>query len=835
MSFLVLILDKFLLYLDHLGQSFYSSIPGAIELFNFIPYFNWILLFAVIFFAYNQFSIFSWLLVGLLILIQFQPDLISFVWYIVLTLVISIPVFRRNLITLPIFLFIKVANLIPNISKTELTVLKSGTVWVDGQLFSGKPNFKKIFAEKYPSLSKDEKSFIDNEVEELCRISDDEEIYSKGDLPPKVWKYLKENRFFGMIIPKEYGGLEFSAFGHSSVIEKLSSRSAPLAITAMVPNSLGPAELLLNYGTKEQREYYLPRLASGVDIPCFALTEANAGSDAASISSFGVLFKDSDDAIKIRLNWSKRYITLGAVATVIGLAFKLKDPDNLLGRGEDLGINCALIPHKTEGVIQGRRHDPLATPFINSPLDGKNVIVALDAIIGGMDGVEKGWEMLMESLAAGRGISLPSTSSGGAKVISRYIANYAFIRHQFGLPIVKFGSIEKVLARIFAKTYTLDALRCFTAGAVDSGAKPAVVTAIAKYHATEMFRDITKDAMDIAAGAGIIRGKRNLLANAYFSAPIGVTVEGSNIITRSLIQFGQGAIMCHPYLYRENEALQNNDLRGFDLYLSAHFGYIIRNKVRMILLSLTRGYCHIPSRMFGLTARYERKLAWASASFAYFADLAIIRFGGNIKREEKINSRFGDILSYMYLSVCVLKKYRSDGRNFKEEKFVRYILDDLLLNIDHAFSGIFKNLFTNPLLKIIIAPFSLLFKVNPFSFGSKDVDESSIVEQYCKSGSLKDKLTSGIYLPEDKGEVLGRLENAVSLYEKTLKSRDRIKLSIKNKKLPKKPIKLLLDDALRNNIISQYEFDMLKESESALYDSILVDDYKVSGNNVSDT
>lgn len=829
MNFFISILDRFLLYLDNLGQKFYDSIPGATDFFNFIPYFNWILLFIVIFSAYNQFSIISWLLVGFIILIQFQPDLISFAWYVVVTLIVGIPFFRRNLITLPIFLFIKIANLMPNISKTELTALKSGTVWVDGQLFSGKPNFKKIFSEKYPSLSKSEKHFIDNEVEELCRISKDEEIYENKNLPPKVWKYLKDNRFFGMIIPKKYGGLEFSAFGHSEIIQKLSSRSAPLAITAMVPNSLGPAELLLNYGTDEQRDYYLPRLASGTDIPCFALTEPNAGSDATSISSHGVLFKDSDDNIKIKLNWSKRYITLGAVATIIGLAFKLKDPDNLLGMGVDLGINCALIPNNTKGVIQGRRHDPLSTPFINSPIDGRDVIVSIDAIIGGIDCVGKGWEMLMESLAAGRGISLPSTSCGGAKMVARYIANYASVRQQFGLPIVKFGSIEKVLAKIFSKTYVLDALRCFTAGAVDSGAKPAVVSAIAKYHSTEMFRDVTKDAMDVAAGAGIIRGKRNLLANAYFSAPIGVTVEGANIITRSLIQFGQGAIMCHPYLYRENEALQNNDLKGFDLYLSGHFGYIIRNKIRMLLLSLTRGYCHVPTRWFGLTAKYERKLAWASASFAYFADLAIIRYGGNIKKQEKINARFGDILSYMYLVVCVLKKYRADGRNFKEEKFVRYILDDLFVSINNAFDEIFGNLFANPISKIITITFSILFKINPFSYGSKDKDEKSIVNNYCKSGSLKDKLTSGIYLPEDEGEVLGRLENALKLYEKTDKSRDRIKLAIKNNKLPKQPIKLLLDSALHHNIVSQGEYDMLKKSEEALFDSIMVDDYEFQG------
>ncbi|MDA7705237.1 acyl-CoA dehydrogenase, partial [Rickettsiales bacterium] len=801
-------------YLLGLYENFNNSISQIADLFAIIPYFNLILLVMVIFFAYHQFSIFSWLLIGLLIFIQFQPDLVSFSWYIILTMIVGVPIFRRNLITLPIFLFIKAAKLIPNISQTELTALKSGTVWVDGQLFSGKPNFKKIFAEQYPTLSRAEKDFINNEVEELCKISKDEEIYEQKNLPVNVWKYLKENKFFGIIIPKKYGGLEFSAFGHSEIIQKLSSRSAPLAITAMVPNSLGPAELLLHYGTDEQRDYYLPRLANGTDIPCFALTEPNAGSDATSITSHGVLFKDHNDDIKIKLNWTKRYITLGAVATVIGLAFKLKDPENLLGMGSDLGINCALIPNQTKGVIQGRRHDPLSTPFINSPIDGKDVIVGLDAIIGGKDGVGKGWEMLMESLAAGRGISLPSTSCGGAKMVARYIANYASIRQQFGLPIAKFGSIEKVLAKIFSKTYILDALRCFTAGAVDSGAKPAVVSAIAKYHSTEMFRNVTKDAMDIAAGAGIIRGKRNILSNAYFSAPIGVTVEGANIITRSLIQFGQGAIMCHPFLYRENEALQNNDLIGFDLYLSAHLGYILRNKIRMIFLSLTRGYCHIPTKMFGISAQYERKLSWVSASFAYFADLAIIRFGGDIKRQEKINARFGDILSNMYLAVCVLKKFQFENKSIEEEKFIRYILDDIFADIDEAFSGIFKNLFPNKILGLINLPFIILFKLNPFSFGSKDSDERKIADQYCKSGYLKDKLTKGIYIPNDVDEVLGRLENALDLYEKTAEPRDRIKKAIKNKKLPKLPIKIILDDALRHNIISQEEFDQLQESEA---------------------
>lgn len=811
--------------LYHFFHGINEKLYSASEFFQWLPYFNLILLFFVIFFAYHQFSIYSWLLIGVLIFFQFQPDVIALTWYLLITLIMGVPIFRRNLVTLPVFFFIKLAKLIPNISKTELTALKSGTVWVDGQLFSGKPNFKKIFSEKYPKLSKAEKQFIDNEAEEVCKMAIDEDIYDKKDLSPKIWKYLKDKNFFGMIIPKKYGGLEFSAFGHSSVIEKLSSRSAVLAITVMVPNSLGPAELLLHYGTKKQKDYYLPRLATGKEIPCFALTEPNAGSDATSITSNGVLFKGADDNIKIKLNWSKRYITLGAIATVIGLAFKLKDPDNLLGMGEDLGINCALIPNKTKGVIQGRRHDPLSTPFINSPIDGKNVIVDLDAIIGGRDGIGKGWEMLMESLAAGRGISLPSTSSGGAKMVARYIGNYASIRHQFGLPILKFGAVEKILAKIYSKTYILDALRSFTAGAVDSGAKPAVVSAIAKYHSTEMFRDVTKDAMDIAAGAGIIKGKRNLLANAYFSAPIGVTVEGSNVITRGLIQFGQGAIMCHPYLHRENQALQRNDLRAFDLMFSAHLGYIIRNKIRMLLLFLTRGYCHIPSQ-FGIIAKYERKIAWISASFAYFADLAIIKFGGNIKRQEKINARFGDILSNMYLAVCVLKKFKDEGYNDNEIKIIDYILSDLMTDTQYAFDAIFKNLFTGRLTKLLILPMSILFKVNPFSCGSKDIDERYIANEYSKSGEAKNRLTQGIYLPTDNKETLAKLENALLSYENTINARQKIKKAISQGKLPKAAIKTVIDNALLQNIITQTEFEELKESEELLFDVILVDDYK---------
>ncbi|MDA0902316.1 MAG: acyl-CoA dehydrogenase, partial [Proteobacteria bacterium] len=610
---------------------------------NMIPYFNWIILGAAIFFAYNGFSIYLWILLGFIFSLQFEIHTTFVIWYAAIPAVIAFPILRRNILTKAIVFVIKKAGLLPKVSETEKTVLKSGNVWVDGELFSGNPNFKWIFSQKYPKLSQEEESFINNEVEELCRMCDDSEVYKEKDLSPKVWKYLKDKKFFGMIIPKEYGGLGFSAFGHSEVIQKLASRSVPLAITTMVPNSLGPAELLLHYGTKEQQDYYLPRLSEGKEIPCFALTEPTAGSDATAINASGVLSKDKKGKLKITLNWNKRYITLGAAATIIGLAFKMRDPENILGKGEDLGITCALIPYKTKGVRLGRRHDPLATPFINSPINGDNVAVDVDAVIGGESGIGKGWRMLMESLAAGRGISLPSTSTGGAKLVTRAITAYANIRQQFGLPIAKFEGVSEVLARIIAKTYQLEAMRSFTAGAVDLGLKPAVITAIAKYHSTELFREVINDGMDIAGGSGIIRGPRNLLANAYMSVPISITVEGANIVTRSLIHFGQGVVMCHPFIYKEMIALEKGDIKAFDKAFFTHFGHMFKNKVRAIILGLTRGYIFTP-HTGGLIGKYERKLAWASANFAFLADLAVLLYGGNLKKKEKINGRFGDIL-----------------------------------------------------------------------------------------------------------------------------------------------------------------------------------------------
>jgi acyl-CoA dehydrogenase len=724
-------------------------------------------------------------------------------------------------------LLIKKLGFLPKISETEKIALTSGNTWVDAELFSGNPNLKWIFSQKYPSLTKEEKNFLDNEVEEVCKMCNDYAVSRENDLPQEVWKFLKEKKFFGMIIPRSYGGLGFSAFAHSSVIQKLSSRSVPLAITAMVPNSLGPAELLLHYGTKEQQNYYLPRLAIGEEIPCFALTESGAGSDATSIVSSGVVFKDGGE-IKIRLNWNKRYITLGAVATVIGVAFSLKDPDKILSDKEDVGITCALVPHSLSGVRQGRRHDPLSTAFINSPINGENVVIGLNHIIGGSKGVGNGWKMLMECLAAGRGISLPSTSCGGSKLVARAITGYSAIRHQFGTAIARFEGVEEVLARIISKTYISDALRVFTAGAVDQGYKPAVITAIAKYHSTEMFREVINDGMDIMGGRAIIKGPRNILANAYFSTPISITVEGANIMTRSLIHFGQGSIMCHPYLFKEFLALEKNDLKAFDSAFFRHILHFAKNFLRSIILSITRGTACIKalSEKNNLMRKYQRKISWASATFAFLADIAIIRFGGDLKRKEKINGRFGDVLSCIYLSVCVLKKFAENGYKKEEEAIVDYAMKSLFSKAQQAFEGIYQNLFSG-FGKIIFLPFAFFARFNSLVCPANDGLSHSIVKNILENDDLRNSLTEGIFISKNKDDNLGRIENAFALFKQATPLIEKIKSAIKNKTLPKKKVEDLLEIAKEKSVISLQELHFLQDCFSAVSDAMQVDDYSV--------
>ncbi len=684
---------------------------------------------------------------------------------------------RVKLITNNLFKFIEKNGLLPKISETEKTALRAGDVWVEGELFSGKPDFKKIFANPYPTLSQEEQDFIDNEVNEVCAMTSDWEVFEKRDLPKEVWKYLKEKKFLGMIIPKEHGGLGFSAYGHSCVIEKLASHSQVLAITVMVPNSLGPAELLLHYGTESQKEHYLSRLADGRDIPCFALTEPEAGSDAGSIQSEGVVFRDEDGEMKIRLNFEKRYITLSSIATVIGLAFVLKDPEKLLGKGEEWGITCALVDAKKKGIDQTRRHDPLNVPFVNAPLVGKNVIISIDDVIGGESGLGNGWQMLMESLAVGRGISLPSTSTGGSKLATYVASTYSVVRYQFGLSIAKFEGIAEVLGRLGASTYMLDAAKTFTLGAINDGKKPAVANAIMKYESTEMFRKNVLDAMDIQGGASISRGPRNLLAHAYFGAPVAITVEGANIMTRTLIMFGQGMIRCHPYAYSQIEALESGNVQYFDDLLFTHIGHVVRNKAIACVMGVTRGYAHATVSQ-GKARRYEQKLAWASAKFAFFSDVALGLLGGTLKRRESVSGRFGDILAQMYFITAALKRFEIDGRPKSDEVFLEVAVEDAFGKIDVAFRGIFENLAGG----VLGIPFKLMgfcTRLNPMGKTMKDINLHAIAKVLSEDDAVRERVCGNIYMGERPTQLLEATHAMQAVKELLVKEKQDEKLTTK--------------------------------------------------------
>lgn len=650
---------------------------------------------------------------------------------------------RVKSFTRPLFNFLNTRGLLPSISETEKTALRAGGVWMEGDLFSGHPDFEKIFSNPYPKLREEEQEFLDNEVEELCAMTDDWEVFQKRDLPDDVWAYLKEKRFLGMIIPKEYGGLGFSAYGHSCVIEKLATRSQVLAITVMVPNSLGPAELLLHYGLPIQKDHYLPRLANGREIPCFALTEPKAGSDAGSIQSQGVVFKDKDDTLKIKLQFDKRYITLSAIATVIGLAFVLKDPENHLGNGSDLGITCALVDTAKDGVDQSRRHDPLGVPFVNAPLTGKDVVIDLDDIIGGKGGIGNGWKMLMESLAVGRGISLPSTSTGGSKLALFVATTYSGVRHQFGIAISKFEGIAEVIGRMGADIYLLDAAKTFTIAAIDNDEKPAVANAIMKYQSTEKFRKNIIDAMDILGGAAISTGPKNLLAHAYLGAPIAITVEGANIMTRTLIQFGQGVIRCHPYTYGEIDALEKGDIDTFDTLFFAHLTHVIKNGLRSLFLGLSRGHLHRP-KSEGITARYEQKISWASAKFAFLSDMALAIIGGGLKRRESLSGRFADILAQMYMLTSTLKRFKEEGEQKEDEVLLKVAMETGFNEIDTAFAGIYQNLSTGAL-GFIFKIIGFYSKLNSLGSVIQDTDLHKIATLLTSNADARERVCNNIY------------------------------------------------------------------------------------------
>ena len=668
---------------------------------------------------------------------------------------------RMKHVTAPIFLAFRKA--LPSMSQTEKDALEAGSVWWEGELFGGRPDWKKMLAYPWPKLNEEEQRFLDEDTSELCRLVREWECTRKQDLPPEVWDYIKSRGFLGMIIPKQYGGKGFSAYAHSQVVTKLSTRSPEAAVTVMVPNSLGPAELLLHYGTDEQKNHYLPRLAAGQDIPAFALTSPWAGSDAASIPDSGVVCKgmwQGEEVLGMRVSFDKRYITLAPVCTVFGLAFRLYDPDHLLGEVEDIGITVALVPWDHPGVNIGRRHFPLNAVWMNGPIRGTDVFMPLEFIIGGPEMVGQGWRMLMESLAAGRSISLPGSNTGMQILTARAVGGYARVRYQFKTAIGRFEGVEEALTRIGANTYLSDAARTFTAGAVDLGEKPAVVSAIVKYHVTERARQTVNDGMDVIGGKGICLGPQNFLGRAYEQIPVGITVEGANILTRSLILFGQGAIRCHPYVLDEMHSAQENDRKAFDRALWGHVSYTLRNAARALVMGLTGShFVKVPDDVAPETRRYYQQLTRYSAAFAFLSDISMGTMGGALKRKEKLSARLGDILSLMYLVSATLRRYEAEGRQASDAPLMHWAVWDAMFKAQNAFEGVIAN-FPNPVFAFILRRLVVFPLGRPYVVPSDQLGHE-VAELLISPSPTRERLTGGCYVAHDIEDPVAAIEAAL--------------------------------------------------------------------------
>ena len=766
----------------------------------------------------------AWALAGLVALVGFGAPVWAVVVFAVAASVFLIPAIRRQL-SLGVMKTMKALNFLPVISETEQEAIDAGTVWVEGELFSGKPDFDRMLEQPYAGLTEEEQAFLDGPVEELCQMVDDWEVWQRRDLPPEVWQKLKDDKFFGLIVPKAYGGHGFSPSLNSAVVHKAASVSSTLGITVMVPNSLGPAELLAHFGTDTQKDHWLPKLASGEAIPSFALTEPGAGSDAGAISSRGVVFKGDDGELYLRLNWRKRYITLAAISDVLGLAFKLEDPDELLGKGQKLGITCALVPTDVEGVVLGQRHDPLGVPFWNCPTEGHDVVVKLeDAVIGGSAGAGRGWRMLMQSLAAGRGISLPASATAGVKQAGRVASAHALIRKQFGLSIGKFEGIEEPLARIGGWAYTMEAARRYTNGGLDGGAAPAVVTAMMKYNTTELFRSAVNDAMDILGGNAISRGPRNPLASAYAGLPVSITVEGANILTRTLMIFGQGAIRCHPYALKEMQALMAWDVKSFDAAFWPHIGHVIRNAFRAVGLSLTRGRLG-GSPVSGAAAPYWRKMSWSSATFAFLADLAMGTLGGDLKRKEKLTGRFADVFSWMYFGTAVLARFEAEGRRKEDEPFLHWSMQYAFAQIQDAFDGLFANLSMPGATWLFRGPLAAWSRLNRLAASPSDKTGHKVAAAVQVPGEQRERIFGGVFTTLNPDHALGRFESAMRLAYEAEGVYGKVKDAIKRRELPRAHPATLIPQAVEAGILTDPEADLLRRAEAARNDAIQVDSF----------
>jgi len=748
---------------------------------------------------------------------------------IALGVIFGVESIRRSLIIKPVFGIFK--KVLPPLSTTEREAMESGSVWWEGELFAGKPNWETMHNYPKPTLSEEEQHFVDNQLETLLAMLDDYKIvHEDKDLPKQVWDYLRNEKFFTMIIPRSFGGLGFSAIANSTIVSRISSRSLSAAVTVMVPNSLGPGELLTHYGTQEQKDYWLPRLADGTDIPCFALTGPEAGSDAGAIPDFGVVCKgehEGKEVLGISLTWDKRYITLAPVATVLGLAFKLRDPDGLLGDKKDIGITCALIPADHNGVNIGDRHLPVDMAFMNGTTSGKDVFIPMSWVIGGEDYVGKGWSMLVECLSAGRGISLPALATATAHLAARTTGAYAAVRKQFGLSIGRFEGVQEGMGRIGGLTYTLEAMRTMTAGAIDLGQSPAVVTAIAKYHMTEMSRELLNDAMDIHAGKAVQLGPLNYLAHQYFGLPVAITVEGANILTRNLMIFGQGATRCHPYVFGEMEAASDTDaergLAKFDGLIMKHIAFATGNFAMSLGHGLTGGR-FAKSPVSGETGQYYKQMTRMSKALALSADFSMLILGGDLKRKEMISARLGDVLSQLYIGSAILKRYEDDGRQVSDLPYVHYAMQRVLFKIGEAFDGYFAN-FSNRLvanvLRRVVFPWGIGYKM-PTDDITQDVSMSLM-----QPGVMRDRLTHLCFYKNDENDPVGIVELAFQAMGDNVAIEKKIIKAQRAKLIPAKtPLTETIVNALEQDVITEHEAEQLKRADALRRKALSTDVFK---------
>ncbi|MCI0749259.1 MAG: acyl-CoA dehydrogenase [Nevskiales bacterium] len=720
--------------------------------------------------------------------------------------------------------FMQAKRVLPKISDTERLALEAGSVWIDGEFFSGNPDFQKILAEHYGSLSAEEQHFLDVTCDELCRLFDRHRVSETREMPRDVLEYMKKKGFFGLLIPRKYGGLEFSTLAISTIMAKASIASGVVGTFIVIPNTLGAAELITHYGTEEQKNHYLPKLARGEYIPCFALTEPTAGSDAASIRAEGQVFKDSDGEVKIRLNFRKRYITLAPVANLISLACKLKDPANLLGKGTDPGITVVLLHKGTPGLSIGNFHDPIGEPFYNGPLVGKDIVVPAGQIVGGTAGAGQGWRMLMEQLAGGRMVSLPAGAIGTMKTIAAVTGPYSMVRQQFGIPIGHMEGIEDKVGKIAALTYAFDAARIFGCSAVDAGHQPPVVSAILKAYSTEMARELVADGMDVFSGAGVMQGPNNILGKAYTSTPVAVTVEGANIMTRTLIVFGQGATRCHPYALNVVKAVENGDVRAFRNNLLAWFGQFAMTVLRTFTRTLTRGWS-AGSPVSGVTAKYYRRLGWAGSRYAQLTNLAMFFIGGKLKARGKLTGRLADALAWQMIATSTLRRFEAEGRKAEDLPWVQYACEYALAKVQRAFEGIYQN-FDAPLAGLWMRTVGLwIVRLNPVGQMPRDRLSHLCALTIQTLHDPYRRLVAGTFMPSEDTPGAGRLLKAFRLITEAHAPALKIIAAQKARKLPHGLPAEVADEAARLSVVSAAEARLLKEALAARLAAIEVDQF----------